>query len=177
MRRRSPGILSGIVGGLLVGVLSGSQISVSGPAVGLTAVMVQQTTVLGTFEAFLLAVVLAGLLQIVLAVRIGYVSAFVPSSVIRGLLAAIGVILILKQLPQRARHRSGRRDVVLAARSRDDAVRIWKVFGDMHGAVAIGIVSFLLLLAFDGWRPLRKIRFAGPFVVVMAGVVLNLLFR
>ena len=94
------GVLAGIVGGILVGMLSGSQTSVSGPAAGLTAVVAAQIAPLGSFQAFLLAVVVAGLIQIALGVaRAGFVAAFFPSSVIKGLLAAIGVILILKQIP------------------------------------------------------------------------------
>src|SRR6185436_13481553 len=94
------GLVAGIVGGILVGMLSGSQTSVSGPAAGLTAIVAAQIASLGSFPAFLLAVVLAGLLQIGLGIaRAGFISAFFPSSVIKGLLAAIGVILILKQIP------------------------------------------------------------------------------
>ena len=94
------GLLAGIVGGILVGILSGSQTSVSGPAAGLTAVVAAQIAALGSFQAFLLAVVIAGLIQIALGLaRAGFLAAFFPSSVIKGLLAAIGVILILKQIP------------------------------------------------------------------------------
>ena len=94
------GILAGIIGGIVVGVLSGSHTSVSGPAAGLTAVVAAQIATLGSFEAFLLAVLIAGLIQIVLGVmRAGAIADFVPSSVIKGLLAAIGLILILKQVP------------------------------------------------------------------------------
>jgi len=89
------GILAGIVGGLVIGILSGSHTSVSGPAAGLTAVVASQIGALGSFQAFLLAVVVGGLIQIVLGLaRAGFIAAFFPSSVIKGLLAAIGVILI-----------------------------------------------------------------------------------
>src|SRR3954469_13328073 len=94
------GVLAGVVGGVLVGLLSGSHTSVSGPAAGLTAVVAAQVATLGSFQAFLLAVVLAGLIQVALgAARAGFLAAFFPTSVIKGLLAAIGVILILKQIP------------------------------------------------------------------------------
>ena len=86
------GILAGIVGGLVVGAISRSHTSVSGPAAGLTAVVAVQIAILGSFEAFLLAVVLGGLLQIGLGIlRAGALADFVPSSVIKGLLAAIGL--------------------------------------------------------------------------------------
>ncbi len=94
------GVLAGVVGGILVGLVSGSQTSISGPAAGLTAIVAAQIALLGSFEAFLMAVVIAGLIQIALGIaRAGFVAAFFPSSVIKGLLAAIGVILILKQIP------------------------------------------------------------------------------
>src|SRR5690606_3658244 len=101
------GIVAGIIGGIVVGLLSGSQTSVSGPAAGLTAIVAAQITALGSFEAFLAAVVLAGVLQLLMGVaRAGFLAAFFPSSVIKGLLAAIGVILILKQIPHVVGHDS-----------------------------------------------------------------------
>ncbi len=94
------GLIAGVVGAIVTGVISGSHTSVSGPAAGLTAIVAGQITQLGSFETFLLAVLFAGVLQIVLGVvKAGVLSAFFPSSVIKGLLAAIGVILILGQLP------------------------------------------------------------------------------
>src|SRR5688572_15305528 len=84
------GVLAGIVGGILVGMLSGSNTSVSGPAAGLTAIVAAQILSLGSFSTFLLAVVFAGLIQIGLGLlRAGFIAAFFPSSVIKGLLAAI----------------------------------------------------------------------------------------
>ncbi|MFM2206558.1 MAG: hypothetical protein RL213_533 [Bacteroidota bacterium] len=94
------GLVAGIVGGIVVGVLSGSQLSVTGPAAGLTAVVVTALEKLPAFEAFLLAVVIGGVLQFLLGVfRAGVIGDYIPSSVIKGMLAAIGVILILKQFP------------------------------------------------------------------------------
>jgi carbonic anhydrase len=94
------GLIAGVVGALITGVISGSHTSVSGPAAGLTAIVAGQIALLGSFETFLLAVLIAGVLQIVLGtIKAGVLSAFFPSSVIKGLLAAIGVILILGQLP------------------------------------------------------------------------------
>src|SRR4051794_14411346 len=99
------GLLAGIVGGILVGLLSGSHTSVSGPAAGLTAVVAAQIAALGSFPTFLLALLLAGFFQVALGLaRAGFVAAFFPSSVIKGLLAAIGVILVLKQIPHVVGH-------------------------------------------------------------------------
>ncbi len=94
------GILSGVVGGLLVGALSGSHTSVSGPGPGLIAVIAAQLAILGDYPSFLVAVALAGILQIALGYfKAGMLASFVPTSVIKGLLAAIGIILVLKHIP------------------------------------------------------------------------------
>jgi MFS superfamily sulfate permease-like transporter len=94
------GLVSGVVGGLVVAVLSGSQLSVSGPAAGLVVIVVNAIASLGSFEAFLVAVVLAGVLQWVFGrLRAGDIGACFPSAVIKGMLAAIGLLLIIKQLP------------------------------------------------------------------------------
>ncbi|MEY3042192.1 MAG: hypothetical protein RLZZ174_1274, partial [Pseudomonadota bacterium] len=94
------GIIAGVIGGLVVGALSGSQVSVSGPAAGLTVVVLSGIGSLGDFHLFLCAVVLAGAMQMALgAFRVGVLGHFFPASVVQGLLAAIGVILVLKQVP------------------------------------------------------------------------------
>lgn len=94
------GLLSGIIGGMVVGLVSGSQLAVSGPAAGLTTLVSASIISLGGFQIFLLAVVVAGLFQILLGVlKLGSIGNYFPSSVIKGMLAAIGVILISKQIP------------------------------------------------------------------------------
>ncbi|MGK0157002.1 MAG: carbonic anhydrase, partial [Neolewinella sp.] len=99
------GLISGIIGGLVIGWLSGSHTSVSGPAAGLAAIVITQIQSLGSFEAFLMAVMLSGVLQIVFgALRFGGLGDYFPNSVVKGLLAAIGVLLILKQLPHLLGH-------------------------------------------------------------------------
>ncbi|MBX2922443.1 MAG: SulP family inorganic anion transporter [Chitinophagaceae bacterium] len=94
------GIIAGIVGGIVIGALSGSQLSVSGPAAGLTAIVAGAIALLPSFEAFLLSVVICGALQLVLGfAKAGVIGDYIPKSVIKGMLAAIGIILILKQVP------------------------------------------------------------------------------
>ncbi|MCR6722410.1 MAG: SulP family inorganic anion transporter [Chitinophagaceae bacterium] len=94
------GLIAGIVGGIVVGLASRSQLSVSGPAAGLTAIVVAALLVLPTYEAFLLAVVIAGVFQILLGfLRMGIIGDYVPNAVIKGMLAAIGLILIINQFP------------------------------------------------------------------------------
>ena len=94
------GIIAGIVGGIVIGALSGAQLSVSGPAAGLTAIVAGAMALLPSFEAFLVAVVLCGIFQLVLGfLKAGVIGYYIPKSVIKGMLAAIGIILILKQIP------------------------------------------------------------------------------
>ncbi len=94
------GIIAGIVGGIVVGTISGSNVSVSGPAAGLTAIVAVAIARMPAFEAFLLAVIIAGVMQFVLgSLKAGFLGDFVPSSVIKGMLTAIGLILIMKQIP------------------------------------------------------------------------------
>lgn len=94
------GIISGIIGGIVVGLISKSETSVSGPAAGLTAIVLSSITQLGSFELFLSALLIAGLLQLGMGLlKIGFIANYIPSNVIKGLLAAIGIILILKQIP------------------------------------------------------------------------------
>jgi len=173
------GILAGIVGGLLVGALSKSHTSVSGPAAGLTAVVAAQIASLGSFQVFLLAVAMAGIIQIVLGViRAGAIADFVPSSVIKGLLAAIGLILILKQFP----HLLGRDVNPLGLMAFEEPDRentlseLFRALLDFHpGAAVVGVVSILILLAWDKIKPLKKSLVPGPLVVVLTGVGLSLL--
>ena len=94
------GLIAGIVGGLVIGSLSGSQLSVSGPAAGLTSIVAVAIGKMPVYEAFLLSVVIAGVVQIILGmVKAGVFGDYIPSSVIKGMLTAIGIILILKQIP------------------------------------------------------------------------------
>ena len=94
------GLIAGIVGGIIVGFLSGSQIGVSGPAAGLAAIVLTAITALGGWENFLVAVVLGGVIQLLFGVlRLGIIGYYFPSSVIKGMLTGIGIIIILKQIP------------------------------------------------------------------------------
>src|SRR5574344_304068 len=94
------GIIAGIVGGIVIGAFSNSNISVSGPAAGLAAIVLTAITDLGAFELFLCAGLIAGLIQLILGfARAGSISNYFPNSVIEGMLAGIGLIIILKQIP------------------------------------------------------------------------------
>ncbi|WP_231690904.1 SulP family inorganic anion transporter [Aureliella helgolandensis] len=175
------GLVSGIVGGIVVGLLSGSHTSVSGPAAGLTAVVAAQIAGLGSFNAFLLAVVVGGVIQIGLGIaRAGALSAFFPSSVIKGLLAAIGVILILKQIPHLLGHDSDPDGEMSFAQPDEHNTfsEIGTLFtGDLHiGATIIGLASIALLLAWGRFTIFKKSNIPAPLVVVIFGVGLQMLF-
>jgi carbonic anhydrase len=175
------GVLSGIVGGILVGALSGSHTSVSGPAAGMTAIVAAQIVTLGSFPAFLLSVVLAGLIQIGLGfAQAGFVAAFIPSSVIKGLLAAIGVILILKQLPHIFGHDSDpEEDMAFQQPDHENTFsELIQTIGDIHlGASVIGLVSIAVLFAWSAWKPLKNSGVPAPLIVVLLGVAMSELFR
>ena len=174
------GLLSGIVGGLVVGTLSRSHTSVSGPANSLMAIVAAQIAALGSFEAFLLALMLAGAIQIALGVaRAGFIAAFVPSSVIKGMLAAIGVILILKQIPHILGHDTDPEGQMAFFQPDQENTfsELVAVVGHVHyGAAAIGILSILILTYWEKFPALKKSKIPASLVVVVMGVGLSLLF-
>ena len=175
------GILSGITGGILVGLISGSHTSVSGPAAGLTAVVAAQIAALGSFEALLLAIVLAGVIQIALGMLgAGSIAVFVPSSVIKGLLAAIGVILVLKQVPHLfGRDTSAAGEMSFQQIDQENTFsELVEVFFDFHlGAAVVGLLGVVLLVLWNRNKRLQRALVPGPLVVVLVGVLFNLIFR
>jgi carbonic anhydrase len=176
------GVVAGIVGGMVVGVLSGSSTSVSGPAAGLTAVVAAQIAFLQSFEAFLLAVFIAGILQIALGVaRGGFFVEFVPGSVIKGLLAAIGLILILKQIPHLAgRDSDPEGDMAFDQPDNENTITelLAVFFNDVHiGAMTVGLSCLAVLLLWDRIRLLKKAPVPSALVVVLLGVGLSEWFR
>ncbi|UPT72758.1 MAG: SulP family inorganic anion transporter [Elusimicrobiota bacterium] len=152
------GIITGIIGGALVGFLSKSHISVAGPAAGLSAIVYAAIKDLGSFEVFLLAVVLAGAIQLVLGfARAGAFSSYLPTNVIEGMLAAIGVIIVIKQLPYAAGWENGRVD---------------------PGALLITAVSLGILIAWTQVEALKRIKAVpGALVAVVAGVLIDAALR
>jgi carbonic anhydrase len=175
------GVLAGIVGGIVVGMLSGSQTSISGPAAGLTAIVAAQIVSLGSFPAFLLAVLLAGLIQIGLGLaRAGFIASFFPSSVIKGLLAAIGVILTLKQIPHVFGYDTDPEgDLSFHQPDNENTFsELVRVIGEFHpGAAAIGLLSIAVLVVWGSWKPLKSSPVPAPLIVVLLGVGMNLLFQ
>ena len=174
------GIISGILGGIVVGFLSGSHTSVAGPAAGLTAVVATQIATLGSFRAFLLSTLLAGVIQIGFGVaRAGFIRGFFPSSVIKGLLAAIGVLLMLKQIPHMLGHDPdpfGEMDFAQPDQ-RNTFLGLFDTVFDIHlGAALIGISSAILLIAAPKTKWLSTGRLPAPLLVVVVATLLNEVF-
>ncbi|WP_241527299.1 SulP family inorganic anion transporter [Sphingomonas turrisvirgatae] len=177
------GLIAGIAGGIVVGVLSKSPLSVSGPAAGLTVIVFSAIESLPSFEAFLLAVVLAGAMQIIFAFsRSGVLSEFVPSSVITGMLAAIGLILILKQVPHALGYDGDPEGSFsfLQPDGNNSFSAIWLALTEQFvwGAALIAAVSLAFLFWWDKARPKEgALRFLpGPLVVVLFSVLANMTF-
>lgn len=174
------GLISGIVGGIVVGILSGSHTSVSGPGNTLMALIAAQILLLGSFQAFLMAVVVAGAIQVLFGVcRLGFLSEFFPSSVIKGLLAAIGIILVLKQIPHLLGHDTDPEGEMAFVQPdhENTLTEFGAMFNDMHlGAAAIGLASLALLIIWDRSSRLKRSGIPAPLAVIGLGCALGQLF-
>lgn len=173
------GIIAGIVGGIVVGIASGSPLGVSGPAAGLAVIVLSSIQELGSFKAFLPAVILGGVLQILLgALKAGVIGYYFPSSVIKGMLSGIGVIIILKQIP----HAFGYDGVPQGEFGffQSDGHNTLSELSYMLDAISTGplliaLVGMAILIVWE--RPFMKrislfTVIQGPLVTVVAGVVL-----
>ncbi|MES2765161.1 MAG: carbonic anhydrase family protein [Bacteroidota bacterium] len=175
------GLIAGIIGGTIVAFLSGSQTSVSGPAAGLSAVVLSAIANLGAFETFLLAVFLAGVIQAVAGIlKGGFIANYFPSSVINGLLAAIGIILILKQIP----HAVGYDADAMGEFSffqPDGSTTFSELFNIVYavepGAVIIAALGIGIMLFWDKIPGVKKTLIPAALIVVAIGVVLNMIFK
>jgi SulP family sulfate permease len=180
------GIISGIIGGIVVGLASGSRLGVSGPAAGLAVIVLTAITITfkGDYPTFLLAVVFAGILQIILGfAKAGFIGYFFPSSVIKGMLTGIGLLIILKQIP----HALGwDKDVegdesFLQADGENTFSAIGRAFEFVTpGAVLIAVVSLAILILWDKVL-LKKHKIfqllQGPIVVVILGILINYCYQ
>jgi MFS superfamily sulfate permease-like transporter len=175
------GLLSGIIGGLIVSMLSGSQLAVSGPAAGLTVIVASAIVSLGDYRLFLLSVIIAGVIQIVLGLlKLGTVASYFPSSVIKGMLAAIGIILISKQIP-----------VALGY----DHPDFWtsdfvSLFSSNHfkgnlnninqhisrGAIFIFLFSVLIYIILKQPFAKKINSIPKPLIIVVVGIIINIIF-
>lgn len=174
------GLVSGIIGGVIVGFLSGSHLSVSGPAAGLTVIVLDAITELGSFEIFLSAVAIAGVLQLLLGyAKAGIIGLYFPVSVIKGMLAAIGIILIMKQLPHFMgidQDAFGEMNFI-GTDGRNTFEELAFAFSSIHrGALLVGTLSLLIMLGWDNFLkdrlgPLRLV--PGALLAVVAAVSAN----
>lgn len=178
------GILAGIIGGILVTLFSGSTLSVSGPAAGLTSIVIASVASLGSFEVFLAAVFFAGALQIVLGlIKAGSIGNYIPVAVIKGMLAGIGIILIMKQLPHLVGYdRDPEGDFEFEQSDGHNTLSdLYYMFNYVTpGAIIIGIVSLLILLIGDRREYLQNKFFRNipaALLVVIIGAILAIIFQ
>ncbi len=177
------GLIAGIVGGIIVGSLSGSSVSVSGPAAGLTTIVAAGILEIGSFESFLLSVAIAGLIQIGFGfIKAGTLGHFFPSSVIKGMLAAIGLILILKQIPHAFGYDADFEgdESFFQADGQNTFTEILTSMDFLSpGAVIVSAVSLLLLIIWNK-NYFKRFRFfrllPAPLVVVIFGILLSKIF-
>ena len=175
------GLIAGVVGGLVVGAISGSQLMVSGPAAGLTAIVVSAIATLGSFEAFLASVVIGGALQIVLGLaRAGQIGRYFPSAVVRGMLAAIGLILVLKQIPHAIGYDhdfEGDESFVQPDGDTTFSALQHALQAVQPGAILSSLAALGVLILWDR-TALRRLRLVpGPLAAVLVGVGVNVLLE
>ncbi len=174
------GVIAGIVGGLVVGTASGSQLSVSGPAAGLTVIVLSAIERMGSYELFITSVAIAGLIQLAMGfLKAGIVGHYFPSTVIKGMLAAIGLILILKQIPHALgddRDYEGDESFYQPDGENTFTEIILALQNTHSGAIIICLVALAILILWE--RPfMKRIKLfqyiPGPLIAVLSGVLLN----
>lgn len=177
------GIIAGMVGGIIVTSFSGSQLGVSGPAAGLAAIVLAGIQDLGSFEVFLVAVVIAGVIQFILGVaRAGIIGYYFPSAVIKGMLAGIGVIIFLKQIPHAFGYDAdpeGDLGFIQADGENTFSELINMINFISPGAITIALISLAILILWE--QPfIKRIKITqviqGPLVVVIVGIILAIAF-
>jgi MFS superfamily sulfate permease-like transporter len=175
------GIISGIVGGIVVGYLSQSHLSVSGPAAGLTAIVLTAITDLGAFNAFLMAGLIAGVIQLILGfLKAGSISNYFPTNVIEGMLAGIGVIIILKQIPHAFGYDANYEgdESFIQADGQNTFSELLNFVDFIHlGAITIAVVSLFILIVWSKIEFLKKIKLVPPaLVAVIVSILINEFF-
>ena len=177
------GIIAGVIGGLVISVLSGSQVSVSGPAAGLAVIVANAIASLGDYRIFSLAVLLSGAMQLAMGIaRLGIIGDYFPNAVIKGMLAAIGVVIVLKQIPHCLGYDKdffGDQNFFSQGEGNTVADLFASVAAPGMGSVTITIMSLLILIFWDRIAAkLGKVpkMVPAPLVVVLAGIAANELF-
>lgn len=176
------GIICGVIAGLVVGSLSGSHVSVSGPAAGLIAIVLAAITDLG-YEVFLVAVVIAGAIQLTLGfLRAGTISSYFPTSVIEGMLVAIGIIIIKKEIPHAIGYDKAHEGDFFSLEKGSETGFFTEIINSINyahlGAIIVTVVSIAILVAFNKVSFLKKIKvIPGALAVVVVGIILNEIFK
>ncbi|WP_026714084.1 SulP family inorganic anion transporter [Flavobacterium daejeonense] len=175
------GIITGIVGGIIVGYLSQSHISVTGPAAGLTAIVLTAISDLGAFDVFLSAVLIAGIFQLLLGfLKAGSISNYFPTNVIEGMLAGIGIIIILKQLPHAFGYDADFEGdqtffQIDGNNTFSSLVKMLNYF--QPGAIIVTLVSLVILISWERVSFLKKIKLIpGALIAVISGIIINEIF-
>lgn len=179
-----PGLLAGVIGGIVVGLISGSRVGVSGPAAGLITIIISSIGILGSYEAFLVSVILAGVIQLIFGFfKLGIIAKYVPTSVIKGMLAAIGITLILKEIP----HLLGYDKDFFGDESfwqfdghNTFTELVYSMNAFQEGSVLIGLLSILIIIVLD--KPFFKKNsvmklIPSALIVVLVGVMIQLLTK
>ncbi|WP_405574135.1 SulP family inorganic anion transporter [Winogradskyella sp. Asnod2-B02-A] len=172
------GLIAGIIGGTIVGALSGSKIGVSGPAAGLAAIVLTAIGTLGGYENFLVAVVLGGVIQLVFGfLKAGIIGYYFPSSVIKGMLTGIGIIIILKQIPHFFGYDAEPEgaDSFIESSGENTFSAIWHIFDNLIiGSMVVGFIALGILLLWSNVL-VKKGKFfeiiQGPLVAVVVGII------
>lgn len=178
------GIIAGMVGGIIVSVFSGSSLGVSGPAAGLAVIVLGAINELGSFQVFLLAVVIAGIIQIILGIiKAGIIGYYFPSSVIKGMLSGIGIIIILKQIPHAFGYDQNPEGdfEFLQPDGHTTFSELYYMLENINlGAVIISFISLAILIIWEQ-KFIKNFKISqvvqGPLVAVTIGIVLNLVFQ
>lgn len=174
------GIIAGVIGGIVVGTMSRSHISVSGPAAGLTAIVLTAITDLKAFDIFLTAGLIAGIIQLILGfIKAGSISNYFPTNVIEGMLAGIGVIIILKQIPHAVGYdKDFEGDEAFAEKTGNAWDSVLDSFNHVQlGAILITLISLAILISWDKIPFLKRLKLVpGALVAVIVGVILNEVF-
>ncbi len=176
------GLIAGMIGGIIISWTSGSQLSVSGPAAGLTVIVFNAIEQLGSYTGFLVAVVLAGILQLIFGyLRAGIIGAFFPSAVIKGMLAAIGLILIIKQIPHAVGYDvsfEGDDSYMMetAASSLQELIASFGAFSLGSTLIAVGALLIMIVWETSFMKRFALVRlFPGALMAVIWGVSFNIL--
>jgi len=169
------GIVTGIIAGILVGFLSGSQLSVAGPAAGLTAIVLAAISDLGSWEIFLCAVIAAGVIQLILGfARAGTIANYFPSSVIQGMLAGIGLTIIIKMIPEALGYDGAGHERMVSAEDGVTMEYITSAFNHIEPAAVIISIVGLVLLFLWMTKPFQKLKLVpSGLVVVIIAVLFN----